>query len=473
MASTNDTNTPTKVPCGGFVLGEGLTLGEDGKTLNVSGGGSQADWNQNDETAADYVKNRPGGYTQTTPGYEITWDGVVGDKVAVDGGYMQLVKVSDRVFTADELVGATMIVGDQSTILYNKDIVIQNGTIIANKAIVVCSAPGTMDDVMFPEAGTYFIKRDETTFVSSLSNSDTVTTVKIPAKLLQIDPAAFLINPAKYPTDDDPQPSSPIVILYTDEMIDKSGVLRNPPTKYAIGYIYVETKRHKTVTINGESFPTGEWLKMTLDRWGNTQYAILIEDEYANISLVVSLGGKRTNIGAPVYLFGRDFMYPETTSSTDYPNYNANLITGVVVAIDGSSTTDTMRVLAKKIQPYEKVEFKIVTTNSFEHGQANFTPITSSDVGEIIDLIAATGGGIAGVAKCNQKNAWYARKFCVENFNGDNGTVRGHFLTGYGAYETVASSDLILSSTTSGSTKKFRITVDDTGTIKATEVTDN
>lgn len=28
-----------KIPCGGFVLGEGLVLSEDGKTLNVSGGG--------------------------------------------------------------------------------------------------------------------------------------------------------------------------------------------------------------------------------------------------------------------------------------------------------------------------------------------------------------------------------------------------------------------------------------------------
>ena len=63
MANTNDMNAPTKVPCGGFVLGEGLALSKDGKTLNVTGGGgSQADWNQNDETAVDYVKNRPGGY---------------------------------------------------------------------------------------------------------------------------------------------------------------------------------------------------------------------------------------------------------------------------------------------------------------------------------------------------------------------------------------------------------------------------
>ena len=28
-----------KIPCGGFMLGEGLVLSEDGKTLNVSGGG--------------------------------------------------------------------------------------------------------------------------------------------------------------------------------------------------------------------------------------------------------------------------------------------------------------------------------------------------------------------------------------------------------------------------------------------------
>ena len=38
MANTNDVNAPTTVPCGGFVLGEGLALSKDGKTLNVTGG---------------------------------------------------------------------------------------------------------------------------------------------------------------------------------------------------------------------------------------------------------------------------------------------------------------------------------------------------------------------------------------------------------------------------------------------------
>lgn len=33
-------NAKKKISCGGFMLGEGLVLSEDGKTLSVSGGGS-------------------------------------------------------------------------------------------------------------------------------------------------------------------------------------------------------------------------------------------------------------------------------------------------------------------------------------------------------------------------------------------------------------------------------------------------
>ena len=184
MAKTNDMNTPTKVPCGGFVLGEGLTLGEDGKTLNVSGGGSQADWYQNDATAKDYIKNRIGGYTKTTPGYEITWDGIVGDAVVVDLGETQLVKVSDRVFTVEELTGATMIFGDRSLIVSNDTIISQNG-IITNGDFYVCSAPTTIYNITIPEAGTYFAKMGEG-FVSSLSKPDSTTTIKIPAELTTV-----------------------------------------------------------------------------------------------------------------------------------------------------------------------------------------------------------------------------------------------------------------------------------------------
>ena len=47
-----------KVPCGGFYLGDGLTM--DGNTLKSLGGEQvQTDYAQNDPTAKDYIKNRP------------------------------------------------------------------------------------------------------------------------------------------------------------------------------------------------------------------------------------------------------------------------------------------------------------------------------------------------------------------------------------------------------------------------------
>lgn len=62
MANENN----KKIPCGGFYLGDGLTM--DGNTLKSLGGEQvQTDWNQNDVAAKDYIKNRPGGYDAETP----------------------------------------------------------------------------------------------------------------------------------------------------------------------------------------------------------------------------------------------------------------------------------------------------------------------------------------------------------------------------------------------------------------------
>ena len=50
-----------KIPCGGFRLDEKSFSLDDNGVLSVSGGGGgvQPDWNQNDSTATDYIKNRP------------------------------------------------------------------------------------------------------------------------------------------------------------------------------------------------------------------------------------------------------------------------------------------------------------------------------------------------------------------------------------------------------------------------------
>lgn len=53
-------NNKVKVPGGAFYAGDGLTVDPINRT--VSGDVTTPDWNQNDATASDYIKNRPGGY---------------------------------------------------------------------------------------------------------------------------------------------------------------------------------------------------------------------------------------------------------------------------------------------------------------------------------------------------------------------------------------------------------------------------
>ena len=77
---------------------------------------STPDWNQNDTTASDYIKNRPGGYTVNYPALNIEWDGVIGDKVTVGIDGMNYVKISDEIPKVEQLVGAivTVKIGDES-----------------------------------------------------------------------------------------------------------------------------------------------------------------------------------------------------------------------------------------------------------------------------------------------------------------------------------------------------------------------
>lgn len=52
-----------KVPGGAFYVGDGLTVDPVTRTVSAGGGDvTTPDWKQNDATASDYIKNRPGGY---------------------------------------------------------------------------------------------------------------------------------------------------------------------------------------------------------------------------------------------------------------------------------------------------------------------------------------------------------------------------------------------------------------------------
>lgn len=109
-----------------------------------NGGGVQSDYAQNDETQPDYIKNRPGGYYQTVPAINIQWDGVVGDKPNATGGGNVFVKVSDEILTADRVIGATVVsvrgAESQSMILSEDRIMSGDGFVMeTHGAIISCS----------------------------------------------------------------------------------------------------------------------------------------------------------------------------------------------------------------------------------------------------------------------------------------------------------------------------------------------
>ena len=135
----------------GNVVSAGENAKEAAKRANdaaekaENGGGVQSDYTQNDATQPDYIKNRPGGYYQTLPGVGITWDGVIGDrpKAQTDEG-VYLVKVSDEVLTTEQLIGATvtMVDGSENTsmVLLEDNVMSGDGVVMETEgAIISCS----------------------------------------------------------------------------------------------------------------------------------------------------------------------------------------------------------------------------------------------------------------------------------------------------------------------------------------------
>lgn len=177
-----------------------------------SGGGGQVqpDWNQNDETAKDYVKNRPGAYDVIYP--TIEWDGNTDGKTVVSLGdigsfsNVKMVKVSDEFICADQLIGKTLkytstqIKEGQSQVLdfpMDKSNTLQEDLDTGAKATFVALSSGDDmvfwvfslnqpdEDLGFPEAGTYF--GDFILFMNSIHTSllpASEKAVKLPAKYI-------------------------------------------------------------------------------------------------------------------------------------------------------------------------------------------------------------------------------------------------------------------------------------------------
>ena len=288
----------------------------------------------------------------------------------------------------------------------------------------------------------------------------------------------LLINPSRFPTLENPEVTESF-ILCTSEVLDDDGKLKLVLKPPAQGVLYIESNVDYFY-YQDTPYPTNTFLSFWSGRNG-TRFDD--PENYKTKKMSFSSSSQDPTVNSPAVVDQNGealFPYRATRSGlllgSDYP------ISGAIVAL--KSTGSSNNILMKKINCFEEVSFLAITSSN------NYIrPIVSADEYKVVDLIACADN-VAGVG-IRVGNRFASRKFFIKSFY-DN-KVTGFFLTDYDPKEIPEysaddvykglkvdkdgnlqwSSELVLPSSTANSIKKFRITVDDTGTIKATEVTDN
>ena len=172
--------------------------------VNVAGGGGgvQPDWNQNDSTAADFVKNRPGAYYETTPELTFTYDGnPVGKTVFNLGDGIIIVKVSEAELPTQEQfaqpsnsltvhTGASGdITSELGVLTYNPN---YSGALVWMGEVFIAFVPSQeVAAALNVEIGVYFGIPSETEpsvgHISSLTCKEIKNVVELPSEFLETD----------------------------------------------------------------------------------------------------------------------------------------------------------------------------------------------------------------------------------------------------------------------------------------------
>ena len=215
--------------------GKWYMLNSEGKWKDMSfssGGGSvQSDWNQNDETQPDYVKNRP--FYAEESNINITWDGnTTGLTASSENRYY---KVSDLVFTLEEFEEMTFTDNSGSEYLIGSGFIINGNNVLSyyDFGPVIATIdnaggiPGAATDI-FPEAGVYFPANGS---VVSLKGTERI--VKLDNKFLDL-PEQIQSDWNQY---DDTQPdyikNKPLIVI-PFKPADKSYLTFSSPSGFTL-----------------------------------------------------------------------------------------------------------------------------------------------------------------------------------------------------------------------------------------------
>ena len=352
-----------KIPCGGFKLDEkSFSLDVNG-VLSVSGGGSgggaQPDWNQNDSTAADYVKNRPF-YTGDPVETVLVEESTVSFHGGL-GGFQGTVQS-----TFSPTVGETYKVSWDGTTYESTCVNFEDLPVIGNLSIMGMGSDTGEPFLVIPQGPIIVVHAADTSASHTFSISgNQIPIVKIPAKYIDKDASGY-------------------IVIHSNATMTKQ-----------------EAQNYKSAISKGEA-------------------VFIIWDGLC----IESIGFGSSN--------GVYFMSLKTLNGEMY---------SIAQNGDGLFKLGDRR-LSQAYFPAYKSTGEENPNIRIKNNQLNIVPSTSSD-----------GVGTTDILFSVQPDGTKSKAFDV---------------LGNGEAVTPA---LILYSSTAGSTKKFRITVDDSGTLKATEVT--
>ena len=372
---------------------------EFAKRAGGGNGGSnvQSDWNQSDETAPDYVKNRPF-YKDVkildSIDVDISWDGDTTGKTA--SSQNRFYKVSDSTFTKEQFLQMYFICNG-SEIAMSSHVLNSNSKVLSymdgGGPVIAVDIGGNIEggppDV-FPETGVYFPSDGS---VTRLFSKESILSTEIVLK--KIDEEFIPDN-----------------VLHFKNEINNKLDSKNPN---ALGSFSMGRK-HPSV-IGENSYAAG----IAAIASGNASHAE---------------GQNTTASGASSHAEGNN-----TTASgvNSHSEGNGTVASGYYSHAEGFNTNAP--------GDYSHAEGEgTIASSAHQHVQGHYN--IEDDANKYANIV---GNGDGPSYRSNAHtldwngNAWYA------------GTIEGKAL--------------ILPSSTKNSTKKFKITVDDSGTLTATEVT--
>ena len=358
----------------------------------------QSDWNQSDETAPDYVKNRPF-YKDVkildSIDVDISWDGDTTGKTA--SSQNRFYKVSDSTFTKEQFLQMYFICNGSEIAMSSPDVLNSNSKVLSymdgGGPVIAVDIGGNIQggppDV-FPETGVYF------------PSDGSVTRLFSKESVLSTETVLKKIDEEFIPED----------VLNLKNEINNKLDSRNPN---AFGSFSMGRKYPSVIGEN--SYAAG----LTTIASGNASHA----------------EGRNTTASGPSSHAEGD----STTASgvNSHSEGNGTTASGYYSHAEGASTT------ASGYYSHAEGECTIASS-SHQHVQGHYN---LEDKAHKYAHIVGNGDGPSYRSNAYtldwNGNAWYA------------GTVEGKAL--------------ILPSSTENSTKKFKITVDDSGALTATEVT--